>query len=80
MIVYTTRVKVIDMLVKKKLKKLPYSLIEDEILSADGIPILNKPEEALCDLQLETQKIITTIFPPWQENPIEICKEMKLRR
>ena len=66
-----------------KLKKLPYSLIDCEILSADDVPILNKPEESLCDLELETQKIITQnlqIIPPWQENPIEICEEMKLKR
>ena len=66
-----------------KLKKLPYRLIDSERLSADDVSILNKPEESIRDLQLETQNIITQnlqIFPPWQENLIEICEEMKLKR
>ena len=56
-----------------KLKKLPYRLIDSEILSADSIPILNKPEDSIHNLQLEAQNILTQnlqILPPWQETLI----------
>ena len=59
-----------------KIKKFPYTLIDDEVLNADCVPILNTPEEQLYKLELETEKIMTQqlpVHPPWKKSSINIC-------
>ena len=59
-----------------KIKKFPYTVIDDEVLNADCVPILNTPEKQLYKLELETEKIMTQqlpVHPPWKKSSINIC-------